>query len=81
MEQHNWRRLQAELGAYVALRGRTDIRLAVFLREQAIEVDDLYRSQGRSGWANLKRDVGLPVERVERGGGLFRSSLFWVAAY
>jgi len=62
LEQHNWHRLRAELGAYVALRGRTDIRLAVFLREQAIELGDLYRSTGRSGWANLRRDVGLPVD-------------------
>jgi hypothetical protein len=62
LEQHNWRRLQTELAAYVALRGRTDIRLAVFLREQAIELGDLYRSTGRSGWANLMRDVGLPVD-------------------
>jgi superfamily II DNA or RNA helicase len=62
LEQHNWSRLKTELGAYVALRGRTDIRLAVFLREQAIEIDDIYRPQGHSGWANLKRDIGLPVE-------------------
>ncbi len=71
LEQHNWRRLKAELGAYVALRGRTDTRLAVFLREQAIEVDDLYRPQGRSGWANLKRDVGLPVEESSDEGDYF----------
>ena len=37
-------------------------RLAVFLREQAIELGDLYQLTGRSGWANLMRDVGLPVD-------------------
>jgi superfamily II DNA or RNA helicase len=56
--QQNWRRLRTELQAYAALRGRTDIRLASFLAEQAIELDDLYRSSGRSGWTNLKRDAG-----------------------
>lgn len=57
--QQNWRRLRTELQAYAALRGRSNIRLASFLREQAIEIDDIYRSSGRSGWTNLKRDAGL----------------------
>ncbi len=59
--QQNWRRLRIELQAYAALRGRSDVRLATFLREQAVELEDLYRSGGRSGWANLKRDAGLAV--------------------
>jgi superfamily II DNA or RNA helicase len=72
LEQHNWRRLQVELNAYIALRGRADIRLAVFLREQAIDVEDLYRPQGRSsGWANLKRDAGLAVEESGEEGDYF----------
>jgi superfamily II DNA or RNA helicase len=71
LEQHNWRRLQTELRAYVALRGRADTRLAVFLREQAIDVEDLYRQQGRSGWANLKRDAGLQVEESGEEGDYF----------
>ncbi|MDD3354411.1 DUF3427 domain-containing protein [Zoogloea sp.] len=57
--QQNWRRLRTELQAYAALRGHNAIRLASFLREQAIELGDIYRSTGRSGWANLKRDAGL----------------------
>lgn len=57
--QQNWRRLRTELQAFAALRGRQRVRLADFLREQAIELDDLYRSSGRSGWTNLKRDAGL----------------------
>ena len=57
--QQNWRRLRTELQTYVALRGRSGVRLATFLREQGIELDDLYRNSGRSGWANLKRDAGL----------------------
>jgi hypothetical protein len=57
--QHNWRRLCTELQAYVALRGRGHVRLANFVRDQAIEVEDLYRSSGRSGWANLLQDAGV----------------------
>jgi superfamily II DNA or RNA helicase len=72
LEQHNWRRLQAELRSYMALRGRADIRLAVFLREQAIDLEDLYRPQGlTSGWANLKRAVGLSVEDSGEEGDYF----------
>ena len=57
--QQNWRRLRTELQAYAALRGRNNLRLATFLREQAIELEDIYRGNGRSGWTNLKRDAGL----------------------
>lgn len=59
--RQNWRRLRTELQAYAALRGRNRVRLASFLREQAIELEDIYRGSGRSGWTNLKRDAGLQV--------------------
>ena len=55
----SWRRLRSELQTYVALRGRATVQLAEFLREQAVQLDELYRSQGRSGWTALRRDVGL----------------------
>ena len=35
------------------------MRLADFLREQALEPEELYRSHGRSGWTALQRDAGL----------------------
>lgn len=57
--QQNWRRLRTELQTYAALRGRNNIRLVDFLREQAIELEDIYRRSGRSGWTHLKRDTGL----------------------
>lgn len=57
--QQNWRRLRTELQAFAALRGRSHIRLASFLRDQGIELEDIYRGSGRSGWTNLKRDAGL----------------------
>jgi superfamily II DNA or RNA helicase/HKD family nuclease len=53
------RRLRGELQSYVALRGRTDIRLADFLHEQALQPEELYRAQGNSGWTALKREAGL----------------------
>ncbi|MBK1689021.1 DUF3427 domain-containing protein [Rubrivivax gelatinosus] len=59
----NWRRLKAELQSYAALKGRT-VRLAEFLHDQALELEDVYRSgtgQGRSGWTALRRDAGLLV--------------------
>ena len=59
--QQNWRRLRTGLQAYVALKGRSNVRLATFLREQAIELEDIYRGSGRSGWTNLKRDAGLLI--------------------
>lgn len=64
----NWRRLKTELQTYAALRGRTSVRLADFLRDQALELEDVYRTstgQGRSGWTALKRDVGLVSEAHE----------------
>ena len=60
----NWRRLRTELQTYVALKGRASVRLADFLHDQALELEDVYRTgtgQGRSGWTALKRDAGLIV--------------------
>lgn len=62
LTSNSWHRLRTELQAYVALRGRTGIRLADFLRDQALDLNDVYRAgtgQARSGWTTLKRDAGL----------------------
>jgi hypothetical protein len=64
LTSQNWRRLKAELQTYAALRGRSSIQLAGFLHDQALELEDIYRTgtgQGRSGWTSLKRDAGLIV--------------------
>lgn len=64
LTSQNWRRLKTELQAYAALRGRSAIQLANFLHDQALELEDIYRTgtgQGRSGWTSLKRDAGLIV--------------------
>jgi hypothetical protein len=54
-----WRRLRTELQSYVALRGRANVQLASFLRDQSIEVAEIYRAQGPSGWTALKRAAGV----------------------
>lgn len=64
LTMQNWRRLKTELQTYAALRGRADVRLADFLHDQALELEDVYRTgtgPGRSGWTALKRDAGLIV--------------------
>ncbi|MFD2376325.1 DUF3427 domain-containing protein [Ottowia pentelensis] len=64
LTSQNWRRLKTELQSYAALRGRSDVQLADFLHDQALDLEDVYRSatgQGRSGWTALKRDAGLIV--------------------
>ncbi|MCC6506743.1 MAG: DUF3427 domain-containing protein [Aquimonas sp.] len=64
LTSQNWRRLKTELQTYAALRGRSSIQLADFLHDQALELEDIYRTgtgQGRSGWTALKRDAGLIV--------------------
>ncbi|MBU6259780.1 MAG: DUF3427 domain-containing protein, partial [Burkholderiales bacterium] len=58
----NWRRLRTELQTYAALKGRSTVRLADFLHDQQLELEDVYRTAsgpGRSGWTALKRDAGL----------------------
>ncbi len=63
LTQHSWRRLRTELQSYAALRGRSAVRLADFLRDQALPIEEVFRSGGashtRSGWTALKRDAGL----------------------
>jgi len=62
LTSQNWRRLRSELQGYATLRGRTNVFLADFLHDQALELEDIYRSntsQGRCGWTALKRDAGL----------------------
>ncbi|MBL1378557.1 DUF3427 domain-containing protein [Zobellella iuensis] len=55
----NWRRLQQELHAYVSLTGNRRVALGDFLRDQQLELDDIYRGGNNSGWTNLQRDAGL----------------------
>ena len=62
--QQNWRRMTAELQAYASLKGRQNVRLASFLHDQALNIEDIYRPTGKSGWTSLKRAAGLIVDDV-----------------
>jgi superfamily II DNA or RNA helicase/HKD family nuclease len=56
-----WKHLRQELQAWSAAKGRIDPPLAEFLHEQALELDDIYRPQGPSGWLTLQHQAGLMV--------------------
>jgi superfamily II DNA or RNA helicase/HKD family nuclease len=62
--QQNWRRMTAELQAYASLKGRQNVTLANFLHDQALGLDDVYRTSGNSGWTALRRAAGLVVSDV-----------------
>jgi superfamily II DNA or RNA helicase/HKD family nuclease len=55
-----WRHLKAELTSLAALQGR-EPTLGQFLREQSIDLGEVYRNSGSRGWTNLRRDAGLLV--------------------
>jgi superfamily II DNA or RNA helicase len=57
--QQNWRRMRSELQSFASLRGRGQIGLGEFLHEQAFELEDVYRTSGKSGWTALRREAGL----------------------
>jgi superfamily II DNA or RNA helicase len=61
LTEQTWRRLRSELRAYAVLRGRSAISLAGFVRDQAVDLHEIYRGGAVSGWSRLKRDVGLLV--------------------
>ena len=51
----NWRRMQNELRSYVNQTGSRQPKLGDFLTDQQLELSDVYKRSGRSGWTNLKR--------------------------
>jgi hypothetical protein len=54
-----WSRLATELASYSALQGPSNVSLSTFVRDQALELDDIYREGANAGWTNLKRAAGL----------------------
>lgn len=61
----NWSRLRKELLAYAAVKGSRNFGLADFVCEQGIELEDLYQSQGSSGWTALRRSVGFETRATD----------------
>ncbi len=55
----NWRRLTGELRSYLSLPGKRNPEMAEFLRDQGLELNDLYRAQEPSGWTGLRRAAGM----------------------
>jgi superfamily II DNA or RNA helicase/HKD family nuclease len=55
----NWPRLTKELRAYANLHGATNVALASFLHDSALELSDIYRTNVIAGWTNLRRNAGL----------------------
>lgn len=58
----SWPRLKSELERYAAAKGRDSVRLADFIYDQKLELSDIYRANGKSGWTALKREAGLVRE-------------------
>jgi superfamily II DNA or RNA helicase/HKD family nuclease len=56
-----WPRLKTELRAFSAVEGRRDFTMMEFIRKQGIELDDIYRSAGESGWTALRRATGFEI--------------------
>jgi hypothetical protein len=54
-----WSRLATELASYAALRGPANVSLATFVRDQSVDLEDIYREGANAGWTNLKRAAGL----------------------
>lgn len=52
-------RLRREIAAWAALKGGTSLRLADFLLDTGLELEDVFR--GNRSWSGYKRDVGLPM--------------------
>ena len=54
-----WPRLRRELQGYAALQGIENVTLSNFLNDQALDLDDIYRTNANSGWTALRRAAGL----------------------
>jgi len=61
LARQNWRRMTVQLQAYASLKGRQNVTLAGFLHDQVLNIDDIYRPTGNSGWTSLRRAAGLIV--------------------
>jgi hypothetical protein len=57
-----WSRLRAELQQYAAVKGRGNVTLSHFLRDQSLELSEIYRTATPSGWTTLRRAAGLLPE-------------------
>lgn len=61
----SWRRLKTDLTAYTSTTRDRRPRLAAFLRDQHIALDEVFRDATPSGWTALRREAGLLGERTD----------------
>jgi superfamily II DNA or RNA helicase/HKD family nuclease len=59
LTQQGWRRLAAEVKSYAAMRDVESVRLGEFLRDQHVQLGEVYRESSPSGWTSLKRAANL----------------------
>lgn len=57
--RQTWPRLARELQGYAAMKGPSNVSLANFLNDQALELPDIYRANRDGGWTALRRSAGL----------------------
>lgn len=56
---HRWTQLIRELVAYAAAHGVQNVTMIGFIRDQCIDIQDIYRSSGSSGWYALCAAAGF----------------------
>ncbi len=57
-----WKRLRTELQGYAAFTGRESVTLGGFVREQEIDLTEIYREATPSGWTPLRRAAAILPE-------------------
>lgn len=67
VSRQRWSRLAGELAALSTRPGFANPRMADFLREQCLPVEDLYRDHGPSGWTALRRAAGMVRGEAQPG--------------
>lgn len=67
VSRQRWSRLAGELTALSTRPGFADPRMADFLREQCLSLEDLYRDHGPSGWTALRRAAGMERGEAQPG--------------
>jgi superfamily II DNA or RNA helicase/HKD family nuclease len=76
VSQQTWARLRRELQGYAATKGRGTVKLADFLREQEVDIAEVYREAKPSGWTPLRRAAGLLSNETETASELAASRSF-----
>jgi superfamily II DNA or RNA helicase/HKD family nuclease len=63
---NRWRSLAQELTRYASIKKTRKPRLAEFVREQGVELEDIYRSSKPRGWTRLKADANIITREISQ---------------